>query len=275
MRWQRGYRSRNLEDRRGRGRIAVGGGLASLLVLAALYLIGGPEVVQQYSQQTEPPPQTSAPGGQPDEMSSFVGFVLDDAQNTWDKIFTQSGETYRSAKLVLFTGSTQTACGFGSAASGPFYCPADQKVYIDLSFYRELKQRFGAPGDFAQAYVIAHEIGHHVQHQLGLIDQSRSRDNRLSVRTELQADCFAGVWAHSTGQRDLLEAGDIDEALGAAAAIGDDRLQRGAGQSVNPETWTHGSSEQRKYWFERGFQKGDPEACDTSVEDGVASSRGF
>lgn len=273
VRWQRGHRSRNLEDRRGRGGLAIGGGLGGILVVAVLYLLGGPEAVEQYGSTVQPSQQASAPDPN-DEMASFVGFVLDDAQETWTRIFAARGETYRPARLVLFTGSTQTGCGFGSAAAGPFYCPADQKVYIDLSFYRELKQRFGAPGDFAQAYVIAHEIGHHVQHQLQLLEKrSRApRDNQLSVRTELQADCFAGIWAHSTGQRELLESGDVEEALAAAAAIGDDRLQRSSGQTINPESWTHGSSEQRMRWFRRGFERGDPNSCDTSDEEGMASA---
>jgi predicted metalloprotease len=203
-----------------------------------------------------------------EEMVQFVSFVLDDAQNAWTQRFAQGGGRYAPARMVIFRGSTRSACGLGQAEMGPFYCPRDQRVYIDLSFYQDLRQRFGAPGDFAQAYVIAHEIGHHVQHLLGNDRKAEAAGQREgaeggSVRLELQADCFAGLWAHSTQQRDLLEAGDIDEALRAAAAIGDDRLQRSASGTVTPETWTHGSSEQRARWFKRGYQSGQLEACDT------------
>src|SRR5262249_55645090 len=188
-------------------------------------------------------------------------------QHTWEQ---KLGPKYPHAKLVLFTGTTQSGCGFAQSATGPFYCPEDEKVYIDLSFYRELVDRFGAPGDFAQAYVIAHELGHHVQKLVGIEPQVRRAQeahphdaNALSVKLELQADCFAGVWASSTQQRGLLEPGDIDEALGAAAAVGDDRLQKQAGGRVNPETWTHGSAEMRKYWLKQGIDKGSIDACDT------------
>jgi predicted metalloprotease len=204
------------------------------------------------------------------EMVQFVSFVLDDSQKTWTGLFSQRGEAYRNAKLVLFTGSTQTSCGYGQAATGPFYCPTDQRVYIDLSFYRDLATRFGAQGDFAQAYVIAHEIGHHIQTLRGTSERvhkaPRSQQEGaggLSVRLELQADCFAGVWAFSSNQRGLLEAGDIDEALGAASAIGDDRIQRQSGGTVQPETWTHGSAEQRARWFKKGYESGNPDTCDT------------
>jgi predicted metalloprotease len=202
----------------------------------------------------------------PDAKSRFVGFVLDDVQKTWKTNLPD----YRNAKLVLFTDATDTACGYGRAATGPFYCPADERVYIDLSFYEELERRLGAKGDFAQAYVIAHEIGHHVQNQLGTSDRvhaARQSDQvgaeGLSVRLELQADCFAGVWAHASKQRDLLDVGDIEEAMNAAAAIGDDRLQRSSTGRVHPERWTHGSSAQRARWFERGLASGSPDACDT------------
>jgi len=199
----------------------------------------------------------------------FVSFVLDDTQATWSEIFTQRGRRYQHAKMVLFTDSTPTGCGYGDAATGPFYCPADQQVYIDLGFYRELSDKLGARGDFAQAYVIAHEVGHHVQKLIGISDkvhQARGEQNGAggsSVRLELQADCFAGIWAHSTSQRNLLEQGDIDSALGATAAIGDDRLQRRSQGTVNPEKWTHGSSEQRSRWFRRGYETGKIENCDT------------
>lgn len=210
----------------------------------------------------------TAAGG--DEERHFVSFVLDDAQATWQSIFGERGRQYRNAKLVLFTGSTSTECGYGLAATGPFYCPTDERVYIDLSFFNELARRFGAKGDFAQAYVIAHEIGHHVQKQLGITDAvaqlrraERQGESSASVRLELQADCFAGVWAHSTKTRGLLEAGDVNEALGAAAAVGDDRLQKRATGTVSPETFTHGTAEQRARWFKKGLDTGEISACDT------------
>jgi predicted metalloprotease len=212
--------------------------------------------------------QRAVPGQEAagDEAAEFVAFVLDDVQDTWAQQFQRSNRTYPRAKLVLFTDQVRSACGFASAASGPFYCPGDQRAYVDLGFYRELAQKFGAAGDFAQAYVIAHEIGHHVQNVLGIekrVGKDREGEDSASVRLELQADCFSGVWAHSTKQRALLEAGDIEEGLNAAAAIGDDRLQRSAGRSVNPESFTHGSSEQRVRWFKRGLETGNPDACDT------------
>ncbi|NVB42269.1 neutral zinc metallopeptidase [Pseudenhygromyxa sp. WMMC2535] len=201
-----------------------------------------------------------------DEQAAFVGFVLDDIQDSWSRALPD----YRRAKLVLFTGSTRTACGYGDAATGPFYCPGDQQVYIDLSFYQALRDRLGAGGDFAQAYVIAHEIGHHIQTLDGTsrrVEQAAAGDQRgaegLSVRLELQADCYAGVWAHDAGARGLLEIGDVDEALTAAAAIGDDRLQRQAKGVVTPESFTHGTSAQRVRWFRRGYDSGDPRHCDT------------
>jgi predicted metalloprotease len=203
-------------------------------------------------------------------MIQFVSFVLDDVQNTWGKEFQQQGQPYRNAKLDLFQDSVRSGCGYAEAAMGPFYCPVDQKVYIDLNFYKELKDRFGAPGDFAQAYVLAHEVGHHVQHQLGIDDKVRAaqeRDpslaNELSVAMELQADCFAGIWGHSTQQRQILEEGDVEEALGAAAAVGDDRIQKQSTGEVNPETWTHGSAKDRAAWFRRGFETGNIDNCDT------------
>ena len=213
-----------------------------------------------------------APGGnlrstpEEEELVEFVSFVLDDAQSIWQ----QHVRGYPPAKLVLFRDAVQSACGFAQAAMGPFYCPSDQKVYIDLGFYEELRQRFGAPGDFAQAYVLSHEIGHHVQKVTGIEEQvrraqrSRPRDaNALSVRMELQADCYAGVWAHSTARRDLLEAGDLEEGLEAAAAVGDDRLQRMSTGRVAPEKFTHGSAKQRMHWFQKGYESGDPAVCDT------------
>jgi predicted metalloprotease len=200
----------------------------------------------------------------------FVSFVLDDAQHTWESLLQQDGKQYRHAKLVLFRDSVDSACGMAQSATGPFYCPADEKVYIDLGFYDELKQRFGAPGDFAQAYVLAHEIGHHVQKLLGIEGQVQRmmrsdprQQNALSVRLELQADCLAGVWAHSTEQRKILEQGDVDEGLGAAAAVGDDRLQKMSTGHVNPDSFTHGTSEQRTHWFREGLSKGTIAACNT------------
>jgi predicted metalloprotease len=200
----------------------------------------------------------------------FVSFVLDDAQNTWARIFEARGRSYTHAKLVLFRDVVRSACGTADTAVGPFYCPGDQKVYLDLSFFHELAQRFGAPGEFAQAYVIAHEIGHHVQHVLGLDERIRamqrdspSETNALSVRLELQADCLAGVWGHSTEQRNLLERGDVEAGLAAAAAVGDDQMQRNAGRAVQPDKFSHGSSMQRTYWFRRGLERGDIDACDT------------
>ena len=204
-------------------------------------------------------------------LVQFVSFVLDDAQNTWKQLLpAEAGVPYRDAKLVLFRDAVGSACGLAQSASGPFYCPADQKVYIDLGFYDELKNRFGASGDFAQAYVLAHEIGHHVQNLVGIDNKVRQAQranpeaaNDLSVRLELQADCLAGVWGHSTQQRNILEQGDVEKALTAAAAIGDDRIQRMSGRSVNPESFTHGSSQQRVQWFQTGFNSGDMRSCNT------------
>ena len=203
-------------------------------------------------------------------MVQFISFVLDDIQDTFATMFRDQGKRYEAAKLVIFTDEVDTGCGLSSAAIGPFYCPPDHKAYIDLSFYRALRDRLGAPGDFAQAYVLAHEIGHHLQNLMGIdarvareVRKDKRKENPLSVRQELQADCFAGVWAHSTGQRDLLDKGDIEESVNAAAQIGDDRLQKMAGQRVNPETWTHGSSAQRVKWFEVGYERGTFDACDT------------
>ena len=228
--------------------------------------------VAQVAAPPEQRQEAPAQGGPRDEMSVFVSRVLASTEDTWEGVFREGGSSYRAPKLVLFTGATPSACGTGQAAMGPFYCPGDEKVYIDLSFYRDLRDRFRAPGDFAQAYVIAHEVGHHVQKLLGIsakVDGMRGRVseaqfNRLSVRTELQADCFAGVWAHrAQRERGLLEPGDLEEGLGAAAAIGDDRLQRQSGGSVVPDSFTHGSSAQRVRWFRAGFDGGSLKACDT------------
>jgi uncharacterized protein len=278
MRWTKGYRSGDVVDRRGEPGFRPGmgnlGGMAIPLLgrfgwRGILLAVGLMLVIGYCSQRGEGPPDERSQSSQSssseeaavpaDEMSSFVGFVLDDAQGTWERIFAAAGKDYRRAKLVLFSGSTSTRCGLGAASSGPFYCPNDANLYIDLSFYRELRDRFGAPGDFAQAYVIAHEVGHHVQKQLGLL-------GRGGIAVELQADCFAGVWAHSTRARGNLEEGDFEEAMTAAASVGDDSIQQRETGTVHPETWTHGSAEQRKRWFNRGYQSGDPDQCDTSSE---------
>lgn len=230
--------------------------------------------VVQTQQQTAPAPSTENTKLE-DEQSQFVAVVLADTEDTWNAVFRKAGRDYREPSLVLFSGSVRSACGFAQAAMGPFYCPADQKVYIDLSFYSDLQNRFRAPGDFAQAYVIAHEVGHHVQTLLGISEQVRRQQaqlskveaNQLSVRQELQADCLAGIWAHHADRtRALLEEGDIEEGLNAASAIGDDRLQKQSQGYVTPESFTHGSSAQRVKWFKRGYVSGDINACDTFGE---------
>ena len=267
-----GGRSSNVEDRRGAGGpLLVGGGLGGLVIaLIVLFLGGDPSEVLQ--QQPAPAEQPAQPG-QADPQSEFVSGVLYETEQTWNQIFReQLNRDYEEPKLVLFTNAVQSACGTAGSASGPFYCPLDHKLYIDLAFYQDLKERFGAPGDAAQAYVIAHEVGHHVQTLLGTSDEvmrareraSRSEANALSVRQELQADCYAGVWATKANQqRRILEPGDVEEAMTAAAAVGDDRLQKQAQGRVVPESFTHGSSEQRMSWFRTGFQSGDIRSCDT------------
>ncbi|ALF56362.1 flagellar biosynthesis anti-sigma factor FlgM [Nostoc piscinale CENA21] len=276
MRWQLGRRSTNVEDRRGMRVSApvVGGGIGALLLSLVVALLGGdPRVILEQNNSPSDRPATELPQTPAkDQMADFVSVVLADTEDTWSEIFQQSGERYVDPKLVLYSDAVESACGFARSAVGPFYCPQDQKVYIDLSFYRDLKNRYNAPGDFAQAYVIAHEVGHHVQNLLGISDQVRSRQqradeveaNQLSVRQELQADCFAGVWAnHAQRSRQILETGDVEEALNAASSIGDDRLQKQARGYVVPETFTHGSSAQRVRWFQRGIQSGDPQQCNT------------
>ena len=284
MRWTRGNRSDDLEDRRGespgRGGLRVGGGigLGGAVVLLVLSLVFGQNffALLDGSGDLTPSPGGGAPTGPArkgspaeEQAADFMSFVLDDVQNTWAREFTRLGREYERAKLVLFTDAVRSGCGTADAAAGPFYCPEDRKVYIDLGFYNDLKNRFGAPGDFAQAYVLAHEIGHHVQHLLGVIGQEGGqqtrpdRGNARSVRVELQADCLAGVWAHSTNERRLLEEGDVDEALAAASAVGDDRIQKQAGGRVSPESWTHGSARQRSGWFRRGLDSGRIQDCDT------------
>jgi len=241
-------------------------------IVVLLLILGGSLLSGMFGTRDTDAPQVTETTGATvdDEGRPFVGYVLDDAQKTWHDVFAKGGRQYRNAKLVLFSGATSTACGYGQAATGPFYCPSDERVYIDLSFYDDLSRRFGAKGDFAQAYVIAHEIGHHVQNQLGasaavrsLKKSQREGEAGASVRLELQADCLAGIWAHSTQARGLLEQGDVEEALTAASAIGDDRLQKQAGGIVSPESFTHGTAEQRARWFRTGFQRGDVDACDT------------
>lgn len=273
--------SSNVEDRRGMsmGRGALGGGIGMIVLVVIGMLFGiDPRVVlglagtvQTVQNQVAPPKVEGAKGPLADDMGKFVSGVLADTEKTWGTLFAQLGRQYKEPTLVLFTGATPTACGTGKAAMGPFYCPLDQKVYIDLAFYQQLRDRFRAPGDFAQAYVIAHEVGHHVQNQLGIMekmDQVRSRmnpqqANALSVRLELQADCFAGVWAHHAGNRNLLEAGDVEEALRAASAIGDDTIQRQTQGRVVPDSFTHGSAEQRQRWFMTGMKSGQLAACNT------------
>ena len=280
MRWKTGRRSSHIEDRRGRraGPVAFKGGIGTIvLVLAASYFLGiNPLDILMMQTGTGTGTDVGQSGWQPSpeeqQMADFVSVVLADTEDTWTEIFRQSGKTYQEPSLVLYTGAVQSACGTGSAAMGPFYCPGDRKVYIDLSFFDELRRRHGAPGDFAQAYVIAHEVGHHVQNLLGISERVQSEQrglgkaeaNALSVKVELQADCFAGVWGnHADRSRHVLEEGDIEEALNAASAIGDDRLQKESSGYVVPENFTHGTSRQRVEWFKRGIEHGDIASCNT------------
>ncbi len=270
--------SNNVEDRRGggggigRGTVGVG---TVVLALAASYFFGiDPSVIMGLSSNSSRP-SANQPAQKPpasDEMATFVSKVLGSTEQTWQQVFSDAGRRYQDPKLVLFTGATPTACGTGRSAMGPFYCPADQKVYIDLAFYRDLRDRFHAPGEFAQAYVIAHEVGHHVQNLLGISDKvsaaqqrsSQAKANALSVRLELQADCFAGVWGHrADSMKKMLEPGEIEQALTAASAIGDDRLQKQSQGQIVPESFTHGTSAQRVRWFKRGMESGDIRQCDT------------
>ncbi|ARP87474.1 KPN_02809 family neutral zinc metallopeptidase [Bordetella genomosp. 9] len=276
MRMDDSRESENVEDRRGGGGLRVGGGGLSIgaiiLALVAMYFGVDPRVVLQLMQEPAQTQQTAAPPPANDPEARFVAKVLGETEDTWRTIFQQhANRAYVPPKLVLYTGATPTACGTGRAAMGPFYCPADSKVYLDLGFFEEMRRRFQAPGDFAQAYVIAHEVGHHVQHLLGVSDRVSAlqreeprQANALSVRLELQADCFAGLWAkHADSARHILEAGDVEEALNAASAIGDDRLQKQSQGYVVPDAFTHGTSAQRVRWFKRGLQGGDPRQCDT------------
>jgi uncharacterized protein len=268
MKWQGRRGSSNVQDRRGMGPAAAGGGIGVvLLTLLAIFLGADPEEVIQSGGGVGAPPTEAE-----DSLARFSSVVLADTEDVWHQLFQeQLGESYREPTLVLFSGVVRSACGTAQAAMGPFYCPLDESVYIDLSFYRELKERLGAPGDFAQAYVIAHEVGHHVQTLLGISQEVHARRqalggaeaNALSVRQELQADCFAGVWANRAHRMHaILEPGDIEEALQGASAVGDDRLREGRGQIV-PETFTHGTSEQRMRWFLAGYESGSPDRCDT------------
>ena len=280
MRWQDGRRSTNVEDRRGSrmpGRVKGGSIGILLLALVGMYFGIDPSIILNMGEsvQVSQPGQSGAPVEQTEEdrqLAEFVSVVLADTEDVWKEQFRAAGQTYAEPNLVLFSGAVQSACGFAEAAMGPFYCPGDGKVYIDLSFYRELKRNMNAPGDFAQAYVIAHEVGHHVQNLLGLSRQmeamrrqvSKTEYNRLSVKMELQADCFAGLWAHHAHRaRQVVEPGDIDEALNAASQIGDDRLQKQQRGYVTPDSFTHGTSAQRVSWFQRGYQTGRFDNCDT------------
>lgn len=279
MRWSPAGRSRSLEDRRA----STGGGLrlgvGGILVVLVLSLVFGRDLFTDLGPAggqyvaTADGALTPADSAREEPLVQFVSFVLDDAQATWQRLLPRAGVAYRDAKLVLFRDAVQSECGAAQSATGPFYCPLDERIYIDLGFYEDLHTRFGAPGDFAQAYVLAHEIGHHVQHLLGIDERVREARianpriaNELSVRMELQADCYAGIWAHSTAQRDRLERGDIEEGLGAAAAVGDDRIQRRQTGRINVDAFTHGSSRQRVTWFDRGLRSGDPASCDTFAE---------
>ena len=265
--------SGNVEDRRGIGMVGGGLGVGGIVIAVIAYFLGfDPGTAIQVGQQVSSPQETrQAPKGAPaDEMGQFVSKVLGSTEDVWGRVFQRSGSEYRAPTLVLYDGQVRSACGMGQAAMGPFYCQGDEKLYIDLSFFRDLQTRFRAPGDFAQAYVIAHEVGHHVQKLTGSFrkmeaarGRSQAEQNRLSVRMELQADCYAGIWGHYAGTMKQLDDGDLAEALAAATAIGDDRLQKQTQGRVVPESFTHGSSEQRVRWFKRGMDSGNPQNCDT------------
>lgn len=285
MRWKDLRRSDNVRDVRGEDggggmragmpiSLGRGGALAGVAVLVVVYLVGGPEAVQNLLEGGgggAPTAEQGSPLTANDEASQFVAAILGSTEDVWGEIFASSGRRYEAPELTLFDGAVQSACGYATAAVGPFYCPSDRRVYLDTAFFADLA-RLGGPGDFAQAYVIGHEVGHHVQNLLGTADKVRAAQggageaggNRLQVALELQADCFAGVWAHHANQRNhVLEPGDVEEGLAAAEAIGDDRLQRNAGRRVTPDSFTHGSSEQREHWLGAGLDSGDPNACDT------------
>jgi predicted metalloprotease len=286
MRWTPGGESRNIEDRRGSGGMGMApmgiGGTIVVLVLSLLFsrdFVGGSNGTDQGTAQQSAPGQVAPVEQSPAEAKEvqFVSFVLDTAQATWAKLLPEDMDTqWHDAKLVLFRDATRTGCGVGQTAMGPFYCPVDQKIYIDLAFYDELRSRFGAPGEFAQAYVLTHELGHHVQHLLGTDDEVRraqqanpDQANALSVKLELQADCYAGVWAHETGKENILQPGDIESGLNAATAVGDDRIEQQTTGQVDADTFTHGTSAQRVSWFKRGLQNGNPRDCDTFGAGGV------
>ncbi|MDH5584891.1 MAG: zinc metallopeptidase [Gammaproteobacteria bacterium] len=285
MRWQGGRRSSNIEDRRGRGGAPklLGGGLGTIaVILLAMYFGVDPtpllEGIQSSGQVSSTGTRPGAEDLKNDPLADMVSVVVADTEDVWSEIFAANGQRYEAPTLVMFTGATRSACGLGQAAMGPFYCPLDKMAFIDLSFYEQMKTRFNAPGDFAQAYVIAHEVGHHVQNLLGISGKVRSMQqqldeadsNALSVRLELQADCLAGVWAnHADRTRNILEAGDVEEALNAASAIGDDTLQRQSRGTVVPESFTHGTSAQRQRWFRVGLDSGDINRCDTFGAENV------
>ena len=283
MRWTPGGRSRNLDDLRGQTggggfRMGMGGGMGigGLIVAVVLSLIFGGDFIGGGGSSESPgdvavgesaPVQSTA---EEEERIQFMSFLLDDQQAVWGRLMPQLGTQYREARLAVFRGEVNSGCGNASAAMGPFYCPRDERVYLDLGFFDELATRFEAPGDFAQAYVVAHEIGHHVQNVAGTMGEvqqaqarARGNANEYSVRLELQADCYAGVWAHSTSQRQLLQAGDVEEGLAAASAVGDDRIQQQTTGEIRPESFTHGTSQQRAFWFRRGLESGDPRVCNT------------
>lgn len=276
MKWRGRQRSANVEDRRGRGGLVAGGGIGAVVLGLIVFLMGGDpgEVVQGGGGAGGAPPADPAA----DTLAQMTEVVFRDTEDVWNDIFRQEGGAYREPTLVLYSGGTSSGCGFAQAAVGPFYCPQDGRVYIDLSFFGDMRRRLDAPGDFAQAYVVAHEVGHHVQTLLGISQRvseaqrslGREEGNRMSVRLELQADCLAGVWANHAQQRwDILEPGDVEEALNAASAIGDDRLQRQSQGYVVPESFTHGSSAQRVRWFRQGLASGDPDTCDTFAAGAV------
>lgn len=276
MRWKGRRESSNVEDRRGmsfKGKGMVGGGIGTIAIVLVVLLLGGdPTSILQNVQLDDQTTNTNYTETAEDkELAQFVGVVLAETESVWHAIFKESRSTYREPKLVLFSGKVESACGVAGASTGPFYCPGDEKLYIDLSFFEELQKRFNAPGDFAMAYVIAHEVGHHIQKLTGVMDKmndlrsqlSKEEYNQYSVRVELQADFYAGIWAHYTEQQDLLESGDLEEALNAASAVGDDNIQKQAQGYVVPESFTHGTSAQRKKWFYKGFTSGDIRQGDT------------
>jgi predicted metalloprotease len=276
MRWRGRRGSSNVEDRRRMGGpVMAGGGLGMIALIVIVALMGGDPTALLQDMTQQVPGGGATPTAEEDELAQFVSVVLADTEDVWRELFARRGMTYQEPTLVIFTGRVNSACGLAGAAVGPFYCPADRKLYIDLSFYEQMRRQLGAPGDFAQAYVIAHEVGHHVQNLLGASDKlhsargrvSETEYNRMSVRLELQADFYAGVWAHHAQRmRNVLETGDIEEALNAASAIGDDKLQRQSTGTVRPDSFTHGTSAQRVRWFRHGFETGDPAAGDTFDE---------